>query len=134
MKLTTLLGNIIALSGLIAAGYYLIVTRGRTAIPANFDPALTKLFLHIKHRRRFGAALMILIALMFFVAVTWFSNVETHQMSVFWLMLLLLLLWLIVLALLDMLAIRKLRRRISEQAGHRVRNIMKDSDQIQNEK
>lgn len=127
MKAAWALGNAIAVTGLCLAVYYLVVTRGNTAASPRLDPAMAQTVVRIKRRRQFGAALMVLIAVMFLVAVNWFAHVHTLQMGLFWLLLMVLLLWLLVLALLDMLAIGRLRRHVLNQAKDRYRDILDPS-------
>lgn len=125
MKIATLFGNLIVLIGMAAAIYYLAVTH-RVSRTAPQPDGVMEHFLHIVHRRRFGAALMILIAVMFLIASNWYMDVKTLGMSVFWLLLMLMLLWLLILATLDVRAVSKLRRQIMNQNYERFKTTLDD--------
>jgi hypothetical protein len=125
MSIVTLFGNLIVLIGMGAAVYYLVVThRVSQATPP--PDGVTEHFLHIIHRRRFGAALMILIAVTFLIASNWYMDVKTPGMTIFWLLLMLMLLWLLILAGLDIRAVKKLRQQVMNRNYERFKSTLED--------
>ena len=123
MNIPMLVGNLIALIGLIAAIYYLIMTQGYARVAPPPD-GVSEYFVHIIRRRRFGASLMILIAVMFFIAANWYMDIKTPDMSIFWLLLLLMLFWLLILAAMDIRAVRKLRQKVMHRDFNRFKTTI----------
>jgi Ca2+/Na+ antiporter len=125
MSIATLFGNLIVLIGMAAAIYYLVVTHRVSQVTPPPD-GVTEHFLHIIRRRRFGAALMILIAITFLIATNWYMDVKTPGMTIFWLLLMLMLLWLLILATLDIREVKKLRQQIMKQNYERFKTTLDD--------
>jgi Ca2+/Na+ antiporter len=123
MNIALLLGNILALLGMAAGIYYLMITR-KVAVSPQSPPAVAHDLISILRRRRFGSALMILIATMFLIATNWFSEVQTVGMSVFWLLLMILLFWLVILAGLDVMTVNRLRRHLLEEADRKINHLV----------
>lgn len=126
MNYLLLIGNVLGISGLIAAVYYLVVTRAKVEIPSHYNPTIIGRFIRIKRRRRFEAVLMAIISVQFLIAINFFSAAKSMEIILFWLLLLILLLWLIVLALLDMLDVSRLRRQINAQTGQKFMGILEN--------
>jgi peptidoglycan/LPS O-acetylase OafA/YrhL len=127
MKITLIVGNIMALGGLVTAIYYLLTTRGPNTFPPNCDFSIQCKLQKIKRLRKFGASLMAVIAFLFLIAVNFFVNNRTPSMIIFWFLLLIMLLWLLILGALDLLAVGRLRKQLDAQADDQLKRIMKNN-------
>lgn len=125
MSFQMIFANMMVFAGMIAAIYYLFVTHSYSRM-TTVDHEAANTFLQIIHRRRFGATLMILIAVMFFIATNWYMDVKTLSMSIFWMLLMLMLLWLLMLAARDILAVKKFRKDLVKRHRERNKTILDD--------